>query len=337
MDENTDTKDPRDIFLWANVADSHKNDYEIDLFLFTKGFTVYATSYDNALKQQLKVLFLYDMISGVQTGAASGLVVRDLDNLDREDNVVMHTSINNVEHAQEVIEQIAYSEDALETFAEGDHEFKKIKGMVARFRMPNAKEGDEPFYVVKLLSSAQVMLGASAWLFKGSKFAQFEAEAGLKVTPDNQVLIIGEDIFVFSEAKFERLFGYSAKKYAVADAKIREIEARFKLKLPDGMTFNDLARGSKSLVGKLQKVDPNLITQDQLVEQSDEMGLELMTDDNAGAVILMDEKDAVKFVNLLSDDYMTSQMTGIKYLIKSKRPLKEATRDPLEDLAERDI
>ena len=37
--------EPTDIFLWANQADAHKDELEIDLFLFTKGYTVYATNY----------------------------------------------------------------------------------------------------------------------------------------------------------------------------------------------------------------------------------------------------------------------------------------------------
>lgn len=324
MSENTDTPTPTDIFHWANGADMHKDKLEIDLFLFTKGFTVYATKYDDKLKQQLKVLFLYDMIAGVQTGAATGMAVRDLEYIDRDDNVLLRTNLDKVEHAQEVIEQIVYGEEALEVFSEGDHEFKKVKGMVARFTPP--KVGDEepkPFFAIKLLASSQVMLGASAWAFRGTAFSSFEAEAGLQVTPDNQVLIVGDDIFVFSESKFERLFGYSAKKYAVAEEKIKAIEANYKLKLPDGMTLTDLARDNKTLINKLQKVEPDMTTQDKLMEQSDTMELELMTDENSGEIILMDARDAGKFVDLLSDDYLTSEMTGIHYVVKGKRPLRD--------------
>lgn len=324
MTENTDKPQRTDIFHWANGADLHKDKLEIDLFLFTKGFTVYATKYDDKLKQQLKVLFLYDMIAGVQTGAATGMAVRDLEYIDRDDNVLLRTNIDKVEHAQEVIEQIVYGEEALETFSEGDHEFRKVKGMVARFTPP--KVGDEEpksFFVVKLLAGSQVMLGASAWAFRGTSFSNFEAEAGLQITPDNQVLITGDDIFVFSESKFERLFGYSAKKYAVAEEKIREIEQHFKLKLPDGMTLTDLARDNKPLINKLQKVEPDMTTQDKLLEQSETMELELMTDDATGEIILMDAKDAGKFVDLLSDDYLTSEMTGIHYIVKGKRPLRD--------------
>jgi hypothetical protein len=338
MDNSDTTKSEQvDIFNWANLTDGLKDNLDIDLYLFTKGYTVYSTQYDDSLKQQLKILFLYDMISGVQTGAASGLVVRDLDQLDREDNVVMRTKLEKVEHAQEVIEQIAYGEEALEVFNENDHEFKKIKGMIARFRVQDKKnKTSEPFYVVKLLSGSQVMLGTTAWAFKGSSFGAFEAEAGLRVTPDNQVLIVNDDIFVFSESKFERLFGYSAKKFAVAEAKVQEILDNFKLSLPDGLTFSELVKDNKTLVNKLQKIDPTSVTQDQVVDQADSMELDLMTDDSAQSIILVDARDATKFVNLLSDDYMASDMTGIKYLVKSKKPLEKKNEDPLISLANRD-
>ena len=128
-DQNLQTDDqmpePTDIFLWANQADAHKDELEIDLFLFTKGYTVYATNYAKELKAQLKVLFLYEMISQVQTGAATGMQVRDFEAAAAEDNVLERTTLDRVDHAQEVIEQIRYGEETLEVFREGDHEFKK--------------------------------------------------------------------------------------------------------------------------------------------------------------------------------------------------------------------
>ena len=316
-----ETQEPTDIFLWANQADAHKEALEVDLFLFTKGYTVYATNYAKELKAQLKVLFLYDMISQVQTGAATGMHVRDFEAAAAEENVLERTTLDKVDHAQEVIEQIRYGEESLEVFREGDHEFKKVKGIVARFSRPGA----EPFFVAKILPQSQVLKGATAWMYNGDSFQPFSADAGLRITPDNQVLIAGNDIFAFSESKFIRLFGYNAKQFAVAEEKIAEIEQSFKLKFPEGMTFDALVRDTKSLVGKLQKVNVGLVTQDQVIEQADEMGLELMTDENTGEIIIMDAKDAAKFVNLLNDDYVTSDMTGIRYELKGKKELKDAT------------
>ena len=325
MTETTDQPEnqpePTDIFLWANQADAHKDKLEVDLFMFTKGYTVYATNYAKELKAQLKVLFLYDMISQVQTGAATGMLVRDFEAAAAEDNVLERTSLDKVEHAQEVIEQILYDEPNLEVFREGDHEFKKVKGIVARFK----REGAEPFFVAKLLPQSQVLKGATAWMYNGDSFQPFSADAGLRITPDNQVLVAGNDIFAFSETKFIRMFGYDAKKFAVAEEKIKEIEAHFKLKFPEGMTFDALVRDTPSLVSKLQKVEVGAITQDQVVDHADEMDLELMTDDATGEIIIMDAKDAAKFVNLLNDDYVTSDMTGIKYELKGKKELRASS------------
>lgn len=319
MTEQEKPTEQTDIFLWANQADRDKDQLAIDLFLFTKGYTVYATNYAKELKAQLKVLFLYDMISTVQTGAATGMMVRDFEAAAAEDNVLERTDLDKVEHAQEVIEQILYGEEGLEVFREGDHEFKKVKGIVARFTKP----GGQPFFVAKLLPQSQVLKGATAWMYNGDSFQPFSADAGLRITPDNQVLIASNDIFAFSETKFIRMFGYDAKKFAVAEEKIKEIEAHFKLKFPDGMTFDSLVRDTPSLVSKLQKVDPTIVTQEQVVDHADEMGLELMTDDAAGEIIIMDAKDAAKFVNLLNDDYVTSDMTGIKYELKGKKELRD--------------
>lgn len=323
-------QEPTDIFLWANQADAHKEALEVDLFLFTKGYTVYATNYAKELKAQLKVLFLYDMISQVQTGAATGMHVRDFEAAAAEENVLERTTLDKVDHAQEVIEQIRYGEESLEVFREGDHEFKKVKGIVARFSRP----GVEPFFVAKILPQSQVLKGATAWMYNGDSFQPFSADAGLRITPDNQVLIAGNDIFAFSESKFIRLFGYDAKQFAVAEEKIAEIEQNFKLKFPEGMTFDALVRDTKSLVGKLQKVNVGLVTQDQVIEQADEMGLELMTDENTGEIIIMDAKDAAKFVNLLNDDYVTSGMTGIRYELKGKKELKDTAPDDMGAPAE---
>ena len=323
-------QEPTDIFLWANQADAHKEALEVDLFLFTKGYTVYATNYAKELKAQLKVLFLYDMISQVQTGAATGMHVRDFEAAAAEENVLERTTLDKVDHAQEVIEQIRYGEESLEVFREGDHEFKKVKGIVARFSRP----GVEPFFVAKILPQSQVLKGATAWMYNGDSFQPFSADVGLRITPDNQVLIAGNDIFAFSESKFIRLFGYDAKQFAVAEEKIAEIEQNFKLKFPEGMTFDALVRDTKSLVGKLQKVNVGLVTQDQVIEQADEMGLELMTDENTGEIIIMDAKDAAKFVNLLNDDYVTSDMTGIRYELKGKKELKDTAPDDMGAPAE---
>ena len=327
MDESKNTT-PTDIFHWANTTDQVKNKLDIELYLFSKNYTVYSTNYAQDLKAQLGPLFVYDMINEVQTGAAMGLRVRDFEASESQENVLARTNIGNVQHAQEVMEQIVHGAENLEVFSENEHEFKRIKGVVAKC----SGEGIEDFYVVKLLPTAQVLKGATAWQFDNGSFKQFAAEVGLRITPDNQVLVVGEDIFAFSESKFERLFGYDAKKQAVAEERVKAIEAVYKLSLPDEMTFDAMVKEKKVLVNKLQKLDTeNLVPVETLMQQADEMEIELMQDES-GAIILMDDGDARNFVNLINDDYMESPMTGFKYEVKSKRrldgPEPEAPKPP---------
>ncbi|MBC7746701.1 DUF4868 domain-containing protein [Pedobacter sp.] len=303
-----------DIFWWANNTDGIKDQLDIELFLFTKNYTVYSTQYSKELQQQLKVLFMYDLLNEVQTGAAMGLTVRDFEAAEGEENVLQRTYVDNVQHAQEVLEQIIHGKETLEIFSEGDHEFKRVKGVIAKFSHASM----QPFYVVKLLPQTQVLKGATAWMFNEGSFQPFSADAGLRITPDNQVLIIGDEIFAFSESKFERLFGYDAKKHAIADEKIKLIEANFKLSFSEGMSLDSLVKEKKTVINKLQKLDPTLIKQQPLLDHAEEMGIELM-EDEAGAIIIMDGADLIKFVNLLNDDYVESNLTGFKYEMKGKK------------------
>jgi hypothetical protein len=149
---------------------------------------------------------------------------------------------------------------------------------------------------------------------------QFDADAALRIPPDNQLLVLDQDMYVFSEAKLKSLFGYDAKQAAIAEQKVREIEENFKLSFGEGDSIQSLIKGKGKIIKKLQKIDRR-VTQDQLLSHAEEMGIEMMTDD-AGAIIIMDGKDMDKFVNLLNDDYMESPMTGIRYEILNKRELK---------------
>jgi hypothetical protein len=64
-----------------------------------------------------------------------------------------------------------------------------------------------------------------------------------------------------------------------------------------------------------------------VIEYADEMQLEIMTDD-AGAIIIMDGTDLDTFVNLINEDYITSQITGRRFEVKSKRALDDPGGEP---------
>lgn len=89
-----------------------------------------------------------------------------------------------------------------------------------------------------------------------------------------------------------------------------------------------LIAGKKAAIKKIQKIEPSLVDQKAMMEHNDELGVGLMEDDN-GKIIIMDDKDLVRFVNLMNDDYMESPMTGLRYEVIKKRELKPPDEDEL--------
>ncbi|MEI6228918.1 MAG: Kiwa anti-phage protein KwaB-like domain-containing protein [Candidatus Saccharibacteria bacterium] len=321
----TEIGEKTDIFLWANNIDGVKKELDVEFFLFNKHYTPYTTSFSAELNSQIKPLFLFDLINFVNMGAGTGLSVRDFELSDGEDNVLLRTDLENVGRAETLLHLIEHQRSDIVEFSESEHEFKRLKGIMARFTHKDSP--NKPFYVIKQISQGSVLKGATAWEFRDGKFGAFQADIGMKVPTDNQVLIIGKDIFVFNESKFERIFNYDYKKQALADQKVAEIEKQFRLSFPDGMDMQSLVRERKKTVNKLQKIEVGAITQEQVVEYSDNMQLELMTDD-AGAIIIMDGNDLDTFVNLINEDYITSEITGRRYEVKSKKLLDDPEGEP---------
>lgn len=319
------THETTDIFLWANNTDGIKNDLDVEFFLFNKNYTPFSTNFSSELNVQIKPLFLFDLINFVNLGAGTGLSVRDFELSEGEENVLLRTDLEKVGRAETLIHLIEHERHDIVEFSEEEHEFKRIKGVVARFTHKDNPE--TVFYSIKAVQQSNVLKGATAWEFREGKFGQFKADVGLKMPDDNQVLIIDKDIFVFNQAKFEKLFNYEYKKLQLADQKIEEIEKNFKLSFPDGLDLQSLVREKKKVFNKLQKMEIGAVNQEQALEYADEMQLELMTDD-AGAIIIMDGQDLDTFVNLINEDYITSQITGRRYEIKSKKLLDEPEGEP---------
>lgn len=319
------TRETTDIFLWANNTDGVKKDLDVEFFLFNKHYTPYFTKFDSELNSQVKPLFLFDLINFINMGAGTGLSVRDFELSEDEENVLLRTDLENVGRAETLLNLIETQRNDIVEFSEQEHEFKRIKGILARFTYKN--NSHKPFYSVKLISQGQVLKGSTAWEFNDGKFGAFKADVGLKVPSDNQVLIVDKDIFVFDQGKFERLFNYDFKKQALADKKVEEIEKQFKLVFPDGMNLQTMVNERKKTINKLQKIEVGAITQEQVIEYADNMQLELMSDDK-GAIIIMDGNDLDTFVNLINEDYTTSEITGRRYEVKSKKLLNDPEGEP---------
>ncbi len=315
-----------DIFLWVNNLVQIKEELSIELFLFNKNYVVYRASRNKDLERELHELLIDPILVKVLDGADAGMVVRGFEDAAKEDNVLQRTQVKKVEKLKETLNWLTFQENEIEPFIEEEHDFKRIKGVIARI---SHKSQEKPFYIVKSLPQANIMKGVSGWLLRNGRFVQFDAEGAVRVPSDNQLLIIDKDLFVFNESKLEQLFGYNAKKNSIAEQKVTEIEANFKLSFADGQTLNSLIKDKRPLINKLQKIEPASVKQEDLLDHAEEVGVEMMTD-NDGAIIIIDAKDLTKFVNLLNDDYMESPMTGKRYEIRSKKPLKLTEDDSAE-------
>lgn len=322
--QNAESYEPADVFLWANNLVPVKEELKIEIFLFNKNYVVYKTNVSKELRKTLEPLLIDNLLEHVLTGAEDGMVVREFEDGEAEaGKVLQRTRLKNVDSARVILGWLKTQEHEIETFVDEEHDFKRIKGVLVRCSHPDIKT----FYVIKSLPGSSLMKGSTAWLMRNGKFVPFDADGSLQIPADNQLLVLENDIYVFNPAKLESLFGYNAKKYGIAVAKMKMIGEQFKLSYQEE-SLEEMVKGKKQLVNKLQNLDPTVTDQTKLLEHADDLGIELMLDD-AGAIILMDDKDLNKFVNLLNDDYYESPLTGTRYEIKSKKPIKEPDEEEL--------
>ncbi len=309
---------PSDVFAWANNLVQIKEELDIDLFLFSKSFVVYKTLLSKNLRNNLEALMIDNLLEHILGGVDKGLVVREFEDGEPEPNVLQRTRLNKVDNAHMVLNWLKTQEHEIEPFVEEEHDFKRIKGLVARC---SHKDLEKPFYVIKALSQTQIMSGRAGWMLRGGKFVPFDAEGAIRIPADNQLLVLDQDIYVFNQSKIVSLFGYDAKKYKIAEEKLKLIAEHFKLSFDGEQTLEQMVKGKKSLVNKLQNLDPTGVTQEKLIEQVKDLDLPLMQD-SAGAIIIMDSNDLNMFINLLNQDYLESPMTGQRFEIANKKPLK---------------
>jgi flagellar biosynthesis/type III secretory pathway chaperone len=307
-----------DVFTWANNLVQYKDELKIELFFISKNYVLYKTNLADGLKKQLEPLFIDEMLEFILEGVDKGLIVRGFEDAEAEEHVLQRTQVHRVEKLRETLGWLKTQEHEIVQFKEEEHDINHMKGVLARVTYEGA---DKPFYVAKVLPKSQVMKGKVGWMLRGDKFIPFDADVALRLPSDSQLLILDQDLYVFSQPKLKTLFGYDAKEQAIAESKIREIEEHYRLSFSEGMNIQNLVKDKKALVKKLQKLEVGKVSQEQVITQSEEMDLNLMPDDS-GAIIIMDDKDIAKFINLMNDDYMESPVTGERYEIIKKRLLK---------------
>ncbi|MCL2085948.1 DUF4868 domain-containing protein [Candidatus Saccharibacteria bacterium] len=306
-----------DLFLWANQMEPLKGEVKLELFLFNKNYTPYKVKMAEAILEQARVMFVAQMVNFVNSEVEKGLKVRELGTNVGEDEVVSCVELKKVGRLETLIHVIEKEYAEIEFFKEADHDFRRIKGIIARCEV-----GDKKFFVAKQIQPTAALRSVASWELKGQTFEPFRADLGIKIPDDEQVLVVEDTVFVFNQGKFERLFQFDAKTEALAEEKIAEIMQSYSLAFPEGVSLASLLQGKKPLIKKLSNLEIGEMSQDKVIEYADEMQLELMTDDN-GAVIIMDDADLTGFVNLLSEDYFISSASGKRYEVKSKKLMRE--------------
>lgn len=315
-----------DVFAWANNLVRFKDELKIELFLVNKNYVLYKTNLASELHKQLEPLFIDNLLEYVLNGAEIGLIVRNFEDAEAEEGVLQRTQVFKVQKARETLNWLKHQEHEMEIFNDEEHDFKRMKGIVARV---THKELDKPAYIAKVLPQSNIMRGKVGWMVRDGKFVKFDADAAVRIPSDNQLLILDQDIYVFNQTRLKQMFAYDAKEASIAAQKMAEINANFRLSFPDGMSLQSLVEGKKSTIKKLQKVEPSSVKQRELLDHAEELDIDLM-EDESGAIIIMDGKDLDKFVNLLNDDYLESGLTGQRYEVVKKKPLKVNEDEQLE-------
>ena len=215
-DPEDDDYQESDVFAWANNLFEYKEDLTFELFWINKNNVVYRTKTAPELAKQIQPLFLDNTLDQVLDGAENGIVVRDVNDGDGEVGVLQRVRWKKVEKLREVMHWVRTQESEIEIFTEADHDLKRIKGTMARVTHPKLKQ---PFYLIKALSGGQILKGEGTWMVDGKLFKPFQA-AALKIPAEAHMLVLDQDLYVFNEAKLDRLFSYDAKKNSIANKKI---------------------------------------------------------------------------------------------------------------------
>ncbi|MCR5572834.1 MAG: DUF4868 domain-containing protein [Candidatus Saccharibacteria bacterium] len=315
-----------DVFQWANSVDEVKNNISVELFLFNKNYTPYKVRYSDVLMQTIRSMFMLEAVEYIIKEADKGLECREYELSDGEDKVVYRIDLEKVGRAETLIHLIENEYKDIAFFTDNEYEFKRIKGIVAKFTYPG-DEGQKTFYIAKGLAASSALKGKLSWELNGESFEPLTADVAIKVPEGNETAIIDGNIVIFNQSKFEKLFQYDYKQQVISEQKAKELQDAYSLSFPEGLTLNALLEDKKPLVKKLQAVEIGEMKQDQLLDYADEMQLELMTDDD-GRIIIMDDKDLNMFVNLLSEDYFVSPVNGRRYEIKSKKLLDDPEGEP---------
>lgn len=317
LDAMANTKPTEDIFAWANNLMADREEYDIQLFYFSKNGVIHSLNNAATIKDRLRVLFLDSMMESVLDLAEIGDPVRKYEETVKGDQCIAWLALEKVAKAHNVVLWLQDHPSEVERFNEAEHSLKRQIGIFAAF----THKKKPPFYIFKSFDAGHANIGDKDFVMNGDSVEMLRADAAFRIDETPQVLVIGSDVFVFKQAKFEKLFDMKPHQIAVANKNGAIIDERFNLTMPLIVKeVGILAQTSPSAVKRLSEVDPYFMSPDEVTEAIDEFKVDLMIDD-AGAIILQDAKDLIRFLDVLSDNYVHGS-SGADYLAKSKKLLQ---------------
>lgn len=310
-----------DIFHYCNQLLSIKEDLFVEMFLVSKNEVPYATRLSIEVQKTVEARFIDPLLETVFEGAELGMTVKHISFEGRDDSVLIREDLEKVPRAGQIISWIEERRDTIEYFSDSDHDMRRMKGLV--IRVTHKTDREIKFYLFQTFEPSKILSRPVGWQFNSDTIGIMEPDATFKVPVGNETLVIDNDIFIFNEPKFERMFKYNFEKLQRADKKAKEFVKKFKVSVNSdiGGGLENILRDSDALLNKFLKTDiANAMPVDKVVEVSDDMGLELMQDDD-GAIIIMDKTDMNKMLDIINDNYYESNATGNHYVARSKKPI----------------
>ncbi|MCL2038480.1 hypothetical protein FWG86_01060 [Candidatus Saccharibacteria bacterium] len=312
-----------DLFNWANRAEEWAKSATLELFFFNKNYTPYKVRLADQLENGIRRLFLEDLIAFVNQGIDRGLSVQRLDK-NTDDKAALLIDLKEVDRAATLIHLIEKEYTDIIYFSGEEHDFRRIKGVAARFSYGDGGESKH-CYVIKSLSGSQALSDKGSWELRGEKLEPFSASVGIRIPEGNEVLVVdagasGWQLVALNRSKFERLFQFDAATTALAPAKAEELSQAYELSLAEGLDLAEMLKDKKSLVKKLGDADLSAVSQDKIMDFADVMQLPLMLSET-GKIIIADDRDLAMLVNLVDENYFVSATTGKRYEVKGKKLL----------------
>ena len=190
---------PFDVFQWANTVDEVKNNVSVELFLFNKNYTPYKVRYSDVLTQTVKSMFMLEAANFIIKEADKGLECRDYELSDGEDKVIYRIELSKVGRAETSIHLIEHEYKDIAFFTDNEYEFKRIKGIVAKFTYPG-DDGQKVFYIAKGLAASSALKGKLSWELNGESFEPLAADIAIKMPEGNETAIVDDHIIIFNQS-----------------------------------------------------------------------------------------------------------------------------------------